>query len=114
MGRIRKSLTFSPEVIARAEAVMRLRGFDEMSEYTAALFREEYERRNMPGAVHETPASTPPPPESPAAGTTSPAPQYPPASSPATSLEAESIANKVRRLARPGKDRKPRPAKPKP
>lgn len=55
MARKRKSLTFNPEVVARAEAIMRARGFDEMSDFVSTLIREEYERRHPP-VIQESPA----------------------------------------------------------
>jgi hypothetical protein len=59
MARQRKSLTFNPDILERAEVLMRARCFDELSEFISALVREEYERRQPPhlaDAIAPTPA----------------------------------------------------------
>ena len=81
MARIRKSLTFSPEIVARAEAVMLARGFDDWSEFTSALYREEYERRHTP-TIGEPENFTPVPPSA-------------PVSYAANETAAQAIANKL-------------------
>ncbi len=50
MASIRKNVTFTQEVLDRAQAVMGVRAIDEFSQYLATLIREEYERRGAPAA----------------------------------------------------------------
>jgi hypothetical protein len=45
MSVIRKNLTFKPEVLRRADAIMRARGIDVLVDLVATLIREDYEKR---------------------------------------------------------------------
>ncbi len=46
--KIRKNTTIGKNILERADAVMKARGFDDFSEFISALIREEYERRHPP------------------------------------------------------------------
>ncbi len=46
--KIRKNTTISKVILSRAEEIMKLRGFDDFSEFISALVREEHERRQPP------------------------------------------------------------------
>jgi len=46
--KIRRNITINPEIAALAEALMKLRKFDDFSGFVEQLIREEYERRTGP------------------------------------------------------------------
>lgn len=48
---MRKNISFSPKIEERAQAIIRERGFDGLSDLFAALVREEYERRERESLV---------------------------------------------------------------
>lgn len=50
---MRKNLSFSDEVEKRANAIMQERGLDGLSELFQTLVREEYDRRQLKGSVHQ-------------------------------------------------------------
>lgn len=52
--KIRRNITINPEIAALAEALMKLRKFDDFSGFVEQLIREEYERRTGPVQLTST------------------------------------------------------------